>query len=140
MNNQFLAAKLLQGIQQEELKKGEHAADEHIRIKKEKVSKRPLPHCKSIRVSGSAVVAMVLKVIFLKCDEGDDNRKGGENPKRPVLPSGLEEHAMRTVVHKRDNAHPQVSHRSVHEPFHERRRSVPCHVSTSNQQAVEEGN
>lgn len=66
MNDQFLAAKLLQGIQQEELKNGEHSADEHVGIKKEKIGKRPLPHCKGIGVFGSAVVAMVLKVIFFE--------------------------------------------------------------------------
>ena len=74
MNNQFLAAKLLQGIQQEELKNGEHSADEQVGIKKEKIGKRPLPHCKGIRVFGSAVVAMVLKVIFFERDKGNNDR------------------------------------------------------------------
>lgn len=140
MNQHLSPAKLLQRIEKVELNNGENSANENVSIKEEKIGKRPLPHSKGIGIFGGAIVVMVLKVIFFESDKSNNDRKGRENPKPPVFPSGLEEHAMGAVMHKRHNAHPQVSHQPVHEALDPHRGGVPRNISTANEHSVKKRN
>ena len=77
-------------------------------------------------------------MVLFECDEGNDERDHREDAKQPILPPRLEKGFMGAIVHKGNDAHPQIPHATVHQPLYPEVGCRPGDIASQEQQAVKQ--